>query len=154
MRTFKKGQKVYWHDPAGETSGKYKVLDTYPERNAEVTHDDIADFDDRMILIGNGSSEADVHAQELDIIETKVVFRKWRKDGDVIALFPDEIWNEAQKLIASYQHIGQHSGAEYHTVISRTKPAKPGEYAGLLTELESIGYQNLRVMKRCHPKFN
>lgn len=78
----------------------------------------------------------------------KVIFRKFKQGGDIIALFPDEIWNEAQRLIASYQHIGQHSGAEYHTVISRTKPAKSEEYANLLTELESI------VMPKCRPKFN
>ena len=91
MRKFTKGQRVYWNDPADETSGKYYVLDPYDDRNDEVTEEDIVGFDDRMILIGNGSSEAQVYAQELDILKTKVVFRKFKQGGDIIALFPEQV---------------------------------------------------------------
>lgn len=69
MKQFTKGQLVFWNDPADETSGKYKVLDPYAERNEDVTEEDIAEFDDRVILIGSGYSEAEVYAQELDIIK-------------------------------------------------------------------------------------
>lgn len=70
MRIFKEGQRVWWNDPAGETSGEYRVIDPKDEYNSEAAEDDIADFDDRMILIGNGTSEAEVYAQELDIIQS------------------------------------------------------------------------------------
>jgi hypothetical protein len=68
MRTFKEGQRVWWNDPAAETSGEYKVLDPKDDYNADTTEGDIADFDDRMILIGNGTSEAEVYAEELVIL--------------------------------------------------------------------------------------
>lgn len=68
MRKFKKGQKVWWNDPANETSGEYEVLDPKDEYNADTTEEDIADFDDRIILIGDGTSEVEVYAAELDLI--------------------------------------------------------------------------------------
>lgn len=68
MRKFKKGQKVWWNDPANETSGEYKVLDPKDEYNADTTEEDMADFDDRIILIGDGTSEVEVYAAELDLI--------------------------------------------------------------------------------------
>lgn len=152
MRKFTKGQPVYWNDPAGETSGKYNVLDPYNDRNKEVTEEDIAEFDDRMILIGNDYSEAQVYAQELDIIETKVVFRKFKQGDDIIALFPEQI-NRTNMMVGSYMHVGQHSDADYTGVIGATIPAKESEYADLLAELKSIGYDDLQIMKRCNPKF-
>ncbi len=65
MRKFKKGQKVYWIDPAGETSGEYEVYNANEDNYANPTDDD---FDERVILIGNGFSEAEVYAAELKII--------------------------------------------------------------------------------------
>lgn len=68
MRKFKKGQRVWWNDPADETSGEYKVLDPKDEYNSDTAEEDIVDFDYRIILIGNGVSEAEVYAEELDIL--------------------------------------------------------------------------------------
>ncbi len=68
MRKFKKGQKVYWNDPADETSGEYEVYNTHEEKYADLTDEDIEDYDDRIILIGDGYSEAEVNAAELAII--------------------------------------------------------------------------------------
>ena len=72
----------------------------------------------------------------------KVIFRKF-KDGQIIALFP-EIFDSYKYnhgvLCSSYMHVGQHSGADYDTVCSNTKLAKPEEYADLKRELESLGY--------------
>lgn len=68
MRKFKEGQRVWWNDPADETSGEYKVLDPKDEYNYDITEEDIVDFDDRIILVGNGVSEAEVYAEELDIL--------------------------------------------------------------------------------------
>lgn len=75
---------------------------------------------------------------------TDVVFRKF-KDGEIMALFPYEI--ETGRFVLSYQHIGQHSGADYNHFILGTEPATPEQYADLKKELENIGY-NLRVIKR------
>ena len=69
MRKFKEKQAVYWNDPAGETSGVYEVLDTNEEYNAGITEAEILEFDSRVLLIGNGVSEAEVYAEELAIID-------------------------------------------------------------------------------------
>ncbi len=84
---------------------------------------------------------------------SKVIFRKWRKAGTVIALFPDDIRNRAKYEITSYEHVGQHSGADYDTVMSATTPATETEYADLLSELKAVGYDDLQVVKQCKPKF-
>lgn len=69
MKKITTGQRVYWHDPDNQTSGEYKVLDANEERNKEYTEEDIADFDDRIILIGNDAgSQAEVYAEELEIL--------------------------------------------------------------------------------------
>ncbi len=85
---------------------------------------------------------------------TKVVFRKFRKGGEVIALFPDEPWNPDAGTVTSYMHVGQHSDADYDHVVALTRPAREHECQPLLAELKSIGYDDLRVMKRCRPGFN
>lgn len=84
---------------------------------------------------------------------TKVIFRKYKQDGDIIALFPEQI-NHRNMTVGSYMHVGQHSDADYTGVISLTTPVSESEYAELLAELISIGYDDLRVMKRCKPKYN
>ena len=82
---------------------------------------------------------------DIDKDITPVVFRVWRDSGSVLALFPtiDEGWG----LCRSYEHVGQHSGADYAGCIARTRPAKPAEYAALKRELTQRGY-NLRVYAR------
>ena len=73
----------------------------------------------------------------------KVVFRKF-SDGEIIALLPD---NEANfGKVDSYLHIGQHGEADTG-ITHDTKLAKPEEYADLLEELKSIGY-NPKVYKK------
>lgn len=79
----------------------------------------------------------------------RVVFRKWNKrnGGGIIALFPD--LKERSGLVPSYEHVGQHGGADYNGVISQTTLAAPEEYADLKRELESNPYNyNLKVVKR------
>ncbi|GHV00891.1 hypothetical protein FACS1894159_07700 [Bacteroidia bacterium] len=82
---------------------------------------------------------------------TKVVFRKWRDGGQVVALFPEEVWSRSDH-IASCMHVGQHGGADCDHVVARALPAREPEYAAMLCDLISIGYDDLRVMKRCGPK--
>jgi hypothetical protein len=75
--------------------------------------------------------------------KTKVVFRVFKQGGDLVALFPFETW-DLQGNCASYQTIGQHSGADYSGCIRKSRRALPKEYAALKLELERIGY-NLDV---------
>jgi len=80
--------------------------------------------------------------------KTKVVFRVWKGSGfkgDVIALFPE--LDEGSGYCTSYEHVGQHSGADYRMMIRKTRPAAPFEIEPLKQELESIGY-NLLIRSR------
>lgn len=77
--------------------------------------------------------------------KTKVIFRKY-KEGDIIALFPDEI-DIFNYECMSYMRIGQHGEVNYSEVVTNTKLAKSSEYKSLKKELESLGY-NLEVRKR------
>lgn len=73
----------------------------------------------------------------------RVTFRKWKDSGDVIAFFPDQ---RDGQYIVSYEHVGQHGNASYPH--PQTVPASPDEYAPLLAELKSIGYDDLRIVRR------
>jgi hypothetical protein len=81
--------------------------------------------------------------------KTPVVFRTW-SDGEVIALFPDELWSAPweRECVAAYMHIGQHGPAHYSGVVHDTRPSTPEEYAELLAELVSIGYADLHIQMR------
>ena len=76
--------------------------------------------------------------KELEIHPVTAIFRKW-PDGSIDALFPYEA--ELMLRVQCYSSIGQHGIADYDWVIEQTVPAKPEEYASLLKELESIGYE-------------
>lgn len=84
--------------------------------------------------------------------ETAVVFRVWKeKDGGVLALFPylQSSCDPAVQYCLSFEHVGQHCGADYAGCIARTRPAKPREYAALKHELESAPYSyRLKVIQR------
>jgi hypothetical protein len=75
---------------------------------------------------------------EQDTHETPMVFRKW-PNGTVTALMPTILDTPGHCL--SYEHVGQHGGADYTGVVSRTQPATPQEYESLLSELRSLGYR-------------
>ena len=81
----------------------------------------------------------------------KVVFRKW-KDGEVIALFPDDM-NLHDGTVTSYMHVGQHGAADYAGVVAVTRPATEAEYRPLLCELRSVEYDDLWPARRARPKF-
>ena len=81
-----------------------------------------------------------------DTHKTVVQFRKWKDTGEIIAIFPElPATNHPSGGCMSYMHVGQHGacGEIGHCTIATT----PEEYAPLMRELESIGY-NLRVVKR------
>jgi hypothetical protein len=81
--------------------------------------------------------------------KTVAVFRMWKcKGGTAIALFPGIA--EGAGLCMSFQHVGQHSAADYRYVIAKTRPAKPSEYKDLLHELVQRGY-DLKVVQHRAP---
>jgi hypothetical protein len=91
---------------------------------------------------------------------TKVVFRVWLSDGDVIALFPEIPADNDGKLCQSFQHVGQHGGTDTAIVRERTRPAQfiraghKGDakaVAELSRELRERGYK-LDVRHRCTAK--
>ncbi len=73
---------------------------------------------------------------------TKVIFRKWKSNGDIIAFFPDL---KDGPYILSYEHIGQHGNASYPH--PQTISVSPEEYKNLFNELTQVGY-NLKIIKR------
>jgi hypothetical protein len=86
---------------------------------------------------------------------TPVVFRAWRNgkgNGEgIIALFPRDTWRDSRGVLVcqSFEHVGQHGGADYSHVIRATRPAQPQEFAALKRELEGVPYcYALRVLKR------
>ena len=76
----------------------------------------------------------------------RVTFRKWKDNGNVIAFFLDQPESKYTSYCMAYEHVGQHGPASYPH--SDTIPAKPHEYADLLKELQAIGYDDLRIVKR------
>jgi hypothetical protein len=79
---------------------------------------------------------------------TPVIFRTERSGyfkGDVTACFPTIPGNPG--MATCYAHVGQHgsySWGWYRT----TRLATPDEYADLLAELVSLGYDDLKIYKR------
>ncbi len=86
---------------------------------------------------------------------TPVIFRKWPESegGDVIAIFPTELGTNDPYTSSSYEHVGQHGSADPVGLIQRTKPAKSSEYTDLLSELEGIGYDDLKVVQKLSPDY-
>lgn len=74
---------------------------------------------------------------------TKVIFRKF-KNGEVIALFPQEPATSDGWQCMSYMHVGQHGCAD-PMIVHVTQPAKWAELVELLRELQSIGYNELNL---------
>lgn len=66
----KKGQRVWWNDPAGETSGYYVIETDIEKEVADAMDDDSCSEEDVLadlpILICSGHSEAHVYAHELE----------------------------------------------------------------------------------------
>jgi hypothetical protein len=77
---------------------------------------------------------------------TQVMFRMG-KGNDLFALFPEVPGDNAGNFCMSYQHVGQHSAADFYGCVRTTRPATPEEYKDLEAELVSIGY-DLKVIKR------
>lgn len=79
---------------------------------------------------------------------TKVVFRYDKKADEVLAVFP-ELGSRANYRVLCYAQIGQHFEASHTQIIATTQPATESQYNELLAELVAVGYDDLRVAKRC-----
>lgn len=77
---------------------------------------------------------------------TPVIFKR-DSDGGVFAAFPTLAGNMNPCTMACYAHIGQHGAADADYV-RNAKPATVKEYANLLSELKSIGYDDLVIRRR------
>ena len=82
-----------------------------------------------------------------DSFKTKVIFRKFKDNGEVIAFFPEEPYDHRGVFCMSYMHVGQHGGADYNGLLGDTVLATPREYRALRIELETGGY-NLDIKTR------
>jgi hypothetical protein len=84
---------------------------------------------------------------------TLCIFRRWRGgQKTVIALFPYDPHDYTGIYCSSYEHTGQHGGADPAGVIRRTRPASLGEpdVAALRRELESEPFRyRLEIRKKC-----
>ena len=75
---------------------------------------------------------------------TPVHFKKF-PDGEVIALFPKEPWDNTGK-ITSYMRNGQHAGAD-RPLLWQLEDATQKEYQPLLRELRTlVGYKRLMTV--------
>jgi hypothetical protein len=84
--------------------------------------------------------------------KTKVLFRKCRDGGDIVAVFPRELGDGNPDNCLCYQHIGQHGSCEVAWVNKHTLPAEPAEYADLFNELTNCCGYDLVVMKNLNRK--
>lgn len=74
---------------------------------------------------------------------TPVLFRELR--GEILAILPSLPASNCRYMC--YAHIGQHGEID-RNYTQFTRPASKEQYADLLQELISIGYDNLKVYKR------
>lgn len=79
---------------------------------------------------------------------TVVIFRKFRDQGDIIALFPEHPGTNDPSTCSSYQRLGQHGAATLPHIIQATVLAAPKEYAALKRELKAVGYTRLTLAKK------
>mgnify|MGYP003475260447 CR=1 FL=1 len=90
---------------------------------------------------------------EKDKYITQVMFRtditKGFK-GTIFAILPYDL-SDSQGNITTYQHVGQHSGGDYHVCLQQSRPAKPEEYKDLFEEMTGLGY-DLKVIKKRQQK--
>lgn len=88
---------------------------------------------------------------EQDTFKTDVIFRRWTSPSTInkciFALFPYVI-NDIEGNIMSYEHIGQHGGANYYHCMKRSVPATEEEYKDAYDELTNYCGYNLRIVKR------
>lgn len=76
---------------------------------------------------------------------TLVIFKMEGKEPT--AFFPEEPGTNDPYTCTLYVHVGQHGHCST-SYASTLKPATPEQYAPLLKELESLGYENLKPVRK------
>lgn len=111
----------------------------------------VTKFKDKPVVDGIEAFENPVQLSEnkkivedVDEEKTKVVFRKDKEDGDIIAVFVED--KQDNDMIGCYAHLGQHSTMSLDYYNNDTIPATPEEYKDLKTELENIVGYNLEIV--------
>ena len=79
-----------------------------------------------------------------------VIFKKDKKENEIIAFFPYEFTHWAGHFTC-YAHIGQHSHCHIDYYKQCVK-CSYDEYKPLLNELKAIGYDNLNIIERINSK--
>ena len=59
--------------------------------------------------------------------QTVVIFRTWKKSGDVIAIFPELPASQDGRDCMSYMHVGQHGGCQSGYLTTITRPSTDEE---------------------------
>ena len=130
-------------DPVTEDDHVYEHLDGTPACESRLAEIRRKPERLRYYYAGAVNGGKDVprdYAEALGL--TTVIFRKWyrRRDGTgVIAIFPQNV-DPGTGMCSMFEHVGQHGTGDYVGTLTRTRPAKPHEYADLLKELESPPY--------------
>jgi len=90
-----------------------------------------------------------------DNYKTDMVFRVSKRKylkGEVFALFPHEV-ADLKGNVTCYQHLGQHSSADYQYSMSKSRKATEEELKPLKIELESLGYDVNVISKQNYDKY-
>lgn len=76
--------------------------------------------------------------------KTVVTFYK-EEDGQILAVFPEDGYDNFTETVSCYSHIGQHSAVHPDYTLFKCEPCtEPSQYADLQKELEGLGY-NLTI---------
>ena len=78
---------------------------------------------------------------------TKVIYRTFKRHGDVIALFPEIAADRDGNFCLSYQVNGEHAAAS-PTLPRVTRPATATEAKAMQAILQALGYRDLKQVKR------
>lgn len=84
---------------------------------------------------------------------TPVIFRKFKDNGAIIALFPTLPGTRDPWTCCSYMPVGQHGAASVELFYEDTRPVAVVEHQSLFRELVGQGYDDLRVYTRYQPWF-
>ncbi len=138
------------HDPHGPDNSVFVWLDEQDQLHIEVYRGrrrlcEVAQTFSPSIL------PAEVQSFRKDrMMETTSVIFRLDREGIVFALFPELPSDNYGYYCTAYQHIGQHSAANFQGCIAQSRPALADEYADLFEELERRGY-HLHVHQRATP---
>jgi len=111
----------------------------------EWTDDDIRSEEPRWVNNGTDS----VHQKDgytLMKNEIKITFVKSPEEGEICAVFVNEFWDRSKTKLTSYMHIGQHAGCS-PDILKNWPLATEQEYRSLLEELNTIGYENIKIIQ-------